>query len=62
MPTSIAMAFTEYATIALIVKTGYSVPLVVGAGIGAGIGCLAAMKLHGRYVKTKKQSTEGART
>jgi thiazole synthase ThiGH ThiG subunit len=56
------MAFTEYATIALIVKTGYSVPLVVGAGIGAGIGCLAAMKLHGRYVKTKKQSTEGART
>jgi len=55
MPTSVAMALTEYAVIALIVQQGYHIPLVLGAGLGAGLGCLAAMLIHKRYVKKEKQ-------
>jgi hypothetical protein len=46
MPTSMAMAACEVAIIALVVKQGWGW-LVLYTGFGAGLGCVAAMWLHG---------------
>ena len=53
LPTSLAMAFCEYYVIALVVKMGYSLALVVAGGVGAGLGCMAAMWLHNKRLKRK---------
>jgi hypothetical protein len=53
LPTSILMAATEFYVIALIVKTGYDITLVLALGTGAGIGALIAMYLHKRVFGTK---------
>lgn len=54
-PTSLAMAAAEYAVVALIVQAGYSIGVVLGAGTGAGLGCLGAMLVHKKYVKKEKE-------
>ena len=53
MPTSIAMAFAEFYVVALIVTTGYDVPLVISLGTGAGFGAMAAMYTHGKIFRRK---------
>jgi len=50
IPTSMAMAFTEFYVIALIVKAGYNLPLVGAIGLGAGVGAVAAIHIHGRFL------------
>jgi hypothetical protein len=52
------MAAAEYAVVALIVRTGYSAGIVIGAGIGAAVGCLGAMVIHKRYVKKEQEQVE----
>lgn len=59
LPTSIAMAATEFYVIALIVKTGYDIVLVLALGTGAGIGALVAMVLHKRFFGTKGSTGTG---
>jgi hypothetical protein len=51
VPTSLSMAIVEYAVVAIIVKSGYNLPIVLAAGTGAALGCVGAMFLHERYVK-----------
>jgi hypothetical protein len=51
MPTSIAMGFVEYGTIILVVNSGYTIPTLLSAGLGAGSGALAAMIFHKKFVK-----------
>jgi hypothetical protein len=49
--TSLFMAATEVYVITAIVLEGYSVPLVASIGLGAGIGAVLAMRLHGLLFK-----------
>ncbi len=53
VPTSVAMAFTEVYVIATIARAGYSVPLVLAIGVGAGLGALSAMTVHNIHLKRK---------
>ena len=53
VPTSISMAFTEVYVIATVAKAGYSVPLVLAIGLGAGLGALTAMTVHNIHLKRK---------
>lgn len=46
MGTSLAMAFAEVYVIAVVVRVGYDPILVCSIGLGAGIGCVLAMRLH----------------
>lgn len=46
IPVSLAMAATEVYVIAVIVRVGYDPTLVLAIGGGAGIGAIAAMRLH----------------
>jgi hypothetical protein len=55
IPTSVCMGFVEYGTIILVVNSGYSVPVLFSAGIGAGCGALSAMIFHRKYVKKPKE-------
>lgn len=55
MPTSMGMALTEFYVVALVAKHGYSLPLVLAAGAGAGLGAIAAMTLHARFVGRGKR-------
>lgn len=57
-PTSLGMAFTEYGVIALIASRGYHIPLVLAAGVGAGLGSMVAMCFHHKYIKTKNGKKE----
>jgi hypothetical protein len=50
IPTSIAMALAEFWVIAMIVREGYNLPLVITLGTGSGVGALAATYLHQRYL------------
>lgn len=54
MPTSWLMALVEVGTIGVVAKQfvvyGYSFTLAFMVGTGTGLGCLAAMFLHKRYV------------
>lgn len=50
MPTSLGMALTEFYVVALVAQHGYSLPLVFAAGCGAGLGAIAAMSTHRRFV------------
>lgn len=59
LPTSLAMAATEFYVIALIVKTGYDIVLVLALGTGAGIGALGAMVAHKRFFGTKGSASTG---
>ena len=47
--TSLAMAFAEVYVIAVIVTEGYDPVLVCSIGLGAGLGCVLAMRTH-RYI------------
>lgn len=51
VPTSVAMGFVEYGTIILVVSSGYTIPTLLAAGLGAGSGALSAMLIHKRFVK-----------
>lgn len=55
VPTSVCMGFVEYGTIILIVNSGYSIPVLLAAGLGAGFGALSAMIFHRKYVKKQEQ-------
>lgn len=46
IPTSMAMSACEVAVISLVVRQGWGW-LVLFTGFGAGLGCVAAMFLHG---------------
>jgi len=46
MPVSILMAATEVYVIGSVARQGWHLPLVAAIGVGAGIGCMAAMYLH----------------
>lgn len=46
--TSLAMAFAEVYVIAVVVTEGYDPVLVCSIGIGAGTGCILAMRVHHR--------------
>lgn len=50
LPTSISMGLTEFYVIALIVKEGYNLPLVLTLGTGGGVGCLLATYAHKRWL------------
>lgn len=56
--TSIAMATCEVFVVDNIARQGWSIPLVLAVGVGSGLGCVSAMKLHrhfrlnGKGVKT----------
>jgi hypothetical protein len=50
IPTSITMAITEFWVIAMIVREGYNLPLVITLGTGAGVGALAATWIHSRWL------------
>ena len=47
--TSVAMATCEVFVIDNIARQGWSVSLVLAVGVGSGLGCVTAMKLHRRY-------------
>lgn len=46
LPTSLMMALCEVTIVAAIVKAGLAA--VLPLGLGAGLGCIAAMRLHSR--------------
>lgn len=50
IPTSMAMAFTEFYVIATIIKIGYDLLAVGLIGTGAGAGALLAMVIHKRFL------------
>ncbi len=54
--TSMSMAFFEVYVLAMVVKAGFTLWLVIALGLGGGTGCLAAMLLHNRFV-LRKDST-----
>lgn len=54
--TSNAMALFEVYVVAMIAKEGFTAWLVLALGLGGGIGCLAAMLLHKKFV-LRKDST-----
>lgn len=56
-PTSIGMALTEYGVIAIIAARGYHLPLVLAAGVGAGLGSMGAMVLHRKLGLAKKEES-----
>lgn len=63
IPTSMSMGFVEYVTVFLIVKMGYNIPLILGAGLGAGLGALSAMLLHKKFLlKNDYKKEEGIQT
>lgn len=49
--TSLAMAATEVYVISAIAREGYSVVLVCCIGVGAGLGCVLAMRVHRRIFR-----------
>ncbi len=55
IPTSVCMGFVEYGTIILVVNSGYTIPTLLAAGLGAGTGALSAMLFHKKYVKKEKE-------
>jgi hypothetical protein len=46
MPVSFLMACTEVYVIGSVARQGWHFPLVAAIGIGAGLGCIAAMYTH----------------
>jgi hypothetical protein len=56
MPVSILMAATEVYVIGSVASQGWHLPLVGAIGIGAGIGCMAAMYSHHHiFIKGKQK-------
>jgi hypothetical protein len=55
MPTSIGMAATEAIVIVNFARNGWSLPLVIAVGLGAGLGCLGAMLIHKHFVMKEKK-------
>ena len=52
--TSLAMASVELYVIAAVVYSGYSINLVASVGLGAGLGAVAAMRLHRRIFRQER--------
>lgn len=50
LPTSMAMAACEVYVISTAAKTGFGW-LAIAIGLGAGLGCMASMWLHGKMTK-----------
>lgn len=50
LPTSMAMATCEVYVIATTARTGYGW-IVLAIGLGAGLGCMASMYMHGKITK-----------
>ena len=50
LPTSMAMAVCEVYVIATTAKNGFGW-LAIAIGLGAGLGCMASMWLHGRLTR-----------
>lgn len=46
MPVSFLMACTEVYVIGSVASRGWHFPLVAAIGVGAGLGCIAAMYVH----------------
>ena len=57
VPTSVAMGFVEYGTIILVVNSGYTIPTLLAAGLGAGCGALSAMIFHKKFVKKNNDNS-----
>lgn len=51
MPTALAMGFAEVYVIATVAVVGYDLGLVLSIGTGAGLGAMAAMVVHKRFVR-----------
>lgn len=51
MPTSMLMAVCEITIVTQLVKTGLA--LAIPLGLGAGLGCIAAMQLHNYLRKSR---------
>lgn len=52
LPTSMLMAICEVYVIATTAKNGFGL-IALAIGLGAGLGCMASMYLHGKLTKTK---------
>ncbi len=52
LPTSMAMAACEVFVIATTAKTGFGW-IALTIGLGAGLGCMTSMYLHGRLTRKK---------
>lgn len=50
LPTSLGMAFVEVFVVAAIAREGFGLMLVGVVGLGSGLGALAAMYVHKRWV------------
>lgn len=50
LPTSMSMALCEVYVISTTAKTGFGW-LAIAIGLGAGLGCMASMYLHGKLTK-----------
>lgn len=50
MPVSMSMAVVEVFIVAYVARTGWHWLLVTAVGAGSGLGCLAAMWFHKRFV------------
>lgn len=55
LPTSISMGLVEVYLIATIGREGWSLPMALSWGVGAGLGCLTAMWAHRRFSLKGKQ-------
>jgi hypothetical protein len=55
VPTSLCMSAVDAFLMINVVKNGWSIPLVLSVGLGGGIGCVVAMKLHKRFVMKKSK-------
>jgi len=51
--TSMMLALFEVYVVAAIAMQGFTLWLVLALGLGGGLGCLAGMLLHNRFVKHK---------
>lgn len=59
MPISFLMACTEVYVIGSVAQAGWHFPLVAAIGVGAGLGCMAAMFLHHHiFIKPRKVTSE----
>ena len=54
MPFSLAMAFSEVYVISVIVRVGYDLLVTTAIGLGAGVGAILAMYLHGRIFRQRE--------
>ena len=54
VPTSCGMAAVDAYLMINVVKSGWSIPLVLSVGLGGAIGCICAMLIHKRYILKRK--------